>query len=94
MTARPPEKITLRLVVYGRVQGVYFRHSMLREAMGLAIAGWVRNRSDGTVEAVVHGESAAVDMIVHWANRGPEMAQVEQVEIFAHDGEFTCFEIK
>jgi len=93
LTTKPAAKITLRLVIYGRVQGVYFRHSMRREAQGLAIAGWVRNRSDGTVEAVVHGESTAVDLIVRWANRGPEMAQVEQVEIFSHDGEFASFEI-
>ena len=93
MTAWPPAKITLRLVINGRVQGVYFRHSMRREALGLAIAGWVRNRSDGSVEAVVHGDSVAVDMIVRWANRGPEMAQVEQVEIFPHEGEFANFEI-
>lgn len=93
MTTNPSAKRTLRLLIYGRVQGVYFRHSMCREAQGLAIAGWVRNRSDGSVEAIVHGESAAVDLIVRWANRGPEMAQVEQVEIFPHDGEFASFEI-
>lgn len=93
MTANPPAKRTLRLVVYGRVQGVYFRHSMRREAQGLAIAGWVRNRSDGAVEAVVHGESTAVDLMVRWANLGPEMARVEQVEVFPQDGEFASFEI-
>ena len=93
MTTKPAAKITLRLVIYGRVQGVYFRHSMRIQAQGLAIAGWVRNRSDGTVEAVVHGESAAVDLIVRWANRGPEMAQVEQVEVFPHEGDFANFEI-
>jgi len=66
---------------------------MLREAQFLAIAGWVRNRSDGTVEAVVHGDSVAVDLIVRWANRGPELAQVDQVEIIPHEGEFASFEI-
>jgi len=62
MTIPQTQKVTLRLVIYGRVQGVFFRHSMCREAQRLAVAGWVRNRSDGTVEAVVHGESADVDI--------------------------------
>ncbi len=84
---------TLRLVIHGRVQGVFFRNSMQREAQYLAIAGWVRNRNDGTVEAVVQGEPAAVDAIVHWAQRGPELAQVERVEIVSTEGNYTNFEI-
>jgi acylphosphatase len=93
MTIPQTQKVTLRLVIYGRVQGVFFRHSMCREAQRLAVAGWVRNRSDGTVEAVVHGESADVDIIVRWAKRGPELAQVEQVEIMPDDGAYASFEI-
>lgn len=87
-----PEK-TLRLVIHGRVQGVYFRDSMRREAQRLGIAGWVRNRSDGTVEAAVQGEPANVDLIVRWARRGPECAQVERVEIEPHEGSYSNFEI-
>ena len=86
-------KVTLRLVIYGRVQGVYFRDSMRHEAQRFAIGGWVRNRGDGAVEAVVHGESADVDIIVRWAKRGPELAQVEQVEIKPEEGVYTHFEI-
>jgi len=84
---------TLHLVISGRVQGVFFRNSMQREAQYLAVSGWVRNRSDGTVEAVVQGEPAAVDAIVRWARRGPELAHVERVEIGSVDGDFTGFEI-
>ena len=55
------EAVTRRLVARGRVQGVWFRESMRREAERLDITGWVRNRLDGSVEAVVQGRSAAVD---------------------------------
>ncbi len=84
---------TLRLVIHGRVQGVYFRDSMRREAQNLGVAGWVKNRSDGTVEAAVQGESADVDAIVRWAHCGPQHAQVERVEIEPHDGSYTSFEV-
>ena len=87
-----PEK-TLRLVIHGRVQGVFFRDSMRREAQMLGIAGWVRNRSDGTVEAAVQGEPADVDAIARWAHRGPQLAQVERVEIEPHEGSYTRFEV-
>jgi len=93
MTAQQSQKVTLRLVIYGRVQGVCFRDSMRREAQRMAIAGWVSNRSDGAVEAVVHGDPAEVDIIVRWAKRGPEFARVEQVEIMPHDGDYAGFEI-
>ena len=86
-------KKTLRLVIHGRVQGVYFRDSMRREAQNLAVAGWVRNRSDGTVEAAVQGESGAVDAMVRWAHCGPPHAQVERVEVGQHDGSYTGFEV-
>jgi acylphosphatase len=66
---------------------------MRREAQRLAVAGWVRNRSDGTVEAVVHGESADVDIIVRWAKRGPELAQVEKIEIMPDNNAYASFEI-
>ena len=93
MAIQPTPKKTLRLVVHGRVQGVYFRDSMRREALNLAVAGWVRNRSDGTVEAAVQGEPADVDAIVRWAHRGPERAQVERVEIEPHEGSYASFEV-
>ena len=84
---------TLRLVIHGRVQGVYFRDSMRREAQRLGVAGWVRNCIDGSVEAVVQGESADVDAIVRWAHRGPEFAHVERIGIEPDDGSYTNFEV-
>lgn len=84
---------TLHLVIHGRVQGVFFRDSMRREAQNLAIAGWVRNRSDGTVEATVQGEAGAVDALVRWARRGPQRASVERIDIAPADGSYASFEV-
>lgn len=86
-------KKALHLVIYGRVQGVYFRESMRREAQNMGIAGWVRNRSDGTVEAAVQGDPADVDAMVRWAQHGPERAQVERVEIGPHAGDYPSFDV-
>jgi acylphosphatase len=88
-----PKKIALRLVIHGQVQGVFFRDSMRMEAQRLGIAGWVRNRSDDTVEAAVQGKPAAVDAIVHWTHRGSQHARVERVEIEPDDGSYTSFEV-
>jgi acylphosphatase len=77
------ERIARRLVVRGRVQGVWFRESMRLQAESLGVAGWVRNRLDGTVEALVEGTPAAVEAIVRWSRRGPEAAQVTSVDEFA-----------
>jgi len=88
------DRKTLRLSIQGRVQGVFFRDSMRREAQRLGVTGWVRNCSDGSVEAVVHGPSAAVDAMVRWAHRGPERAQVAQVDIAPIDGSYTGFRIR
>jgi acylphosphatase len=93
MAIQAMHKKTLRLVIHGRVQGVFFRDSMRREAQNLAVAGWVRNRSDGSVEAAVHGEPSAVDTIVRWAQHGPQHAQVVGVEIRPDDGSYTSFEV-
>lgn len=86
-------EITRHLIIYGRVQGVFFRQSMQREAQYQAISGWVRNRSDGAVEAVVQGEPGAVEAMVRWAKRGPERAQVERVDIAPADGSFSDFAV-
>lgn len=85
---------TLRLVMHGRVQGVWFRDSMRREAEALGVSGWVRNRSDGAVEAMVQGEAGAVDALVRWAHRGPQLAEVERVEVEPGSGSFAGFEVR
>ncbi|HCI14876.1 MAG: acylphosphatase [Gallionellales bacterium GWA2_60_142] len=85
---------TLRLVMHGRVQGVWFRDSMRREAEHLGVSGWVRNRSDGAVEAMVQGAAGAVDELVRWAHRGPQLAEVERVEAEPGSGSFAGFEVR
>ena len=67
--------------VAGRVQGVFFRASCAQEARALGVAGWVRNASDGRVEAVFEGSDAAVEAIVDWCRKGPAHARVDAVEI-------------
>ena len=72
--------IAKRVVVGGRVQGVGFRAWMVREARSLGVWGWVRNRADGTVEAVVHGETDAVGELLRRCRRGPMLASVSSVD--------------
>ena len=85
---------TKHLVISGRVQGVGYRFYMKRQARELGVAGWVRNRSDGTVEAVVHGSPEQVNAIVAWARRGPPSAVVAAVKIGDGSGEFAGFETR
>jgi acylphosphatase len=79
--------IRRRVVVHGRVQGVFFRDSTRRQAEKARVAGWVRNRGDGTVEAVFEGEDDAVARIVDWVREGPGHADVERVEVTEEEPE-------
>ena len=69
-----------RVVVHGRVQGVWFRDSTQRRAESHGVAGWVRNREDGAVEAWFEGDPEDVEALVGWARSGPRRADVERVE--------------
>ena len=71
---------SVRLIVHGRVQGVGFRHFVRRTAVSLAIAGWVRNRPDGTVEVEANGERQGLDRLVAAVSQGPAGARVTEVE--------------
>lgn len=75
------------MVVQGRVQGVFFRDSTRERARAHGVAGWVRNRSDGAVEAVLEGPTEAVDRLVRFLETGPARAQVEEVEVFEEEPE-------
>jgi acylphosphatase len=86
------ERITRRLSIQGVVQGVWFRESMRQEAARLGITGWVRNRADGSVEAMVQGTAQAIEAITQWAQRGPEQARVERVESAPGEGDYAAFE--
>jgi acylphosphatase len=70
----------LHVLIYGRVQGVGFRWSMCEAALEHGVRGWVRNRRDGRVEAVVDGDEASVAAVLRWAHRGPRSARVDHVE--------------
>jgi acylphosphatase len=70
-----------RVVVHGRVQGVWFRESARRRAEELGLAGWVRNTPDGTVEAEVEGPSEDVEVFVSWLGHGPPQARVDATEV-------------
>ena len=73
MTAR-------RLVISGRVQGVGYRDWMAARAQALGVSGWVRNRRDGTVEALVDGDTASVEELLRACRRGPRLAEVDAID--------------
>jgi len=83
---------TQHLHIEGRVQGVWFRESMRREAERLGVTGWVRNLPDGSVEAVVQGTVEAVDALLVWSRTGPPMARVERIVLSVAEGHYTVFE--
>ncbi len=70
-----------RVVVRGRVQGVWFRESARRRAEKLRVSGWVRNREDGAVEAELEGAAEDVEVLVSWFRHGPSAAHVVQIEL-------------
>jgi len=69
-------KVSYKVVISGRVQGVSFRASMRDRALQSGVKGWVRNRDDGAVEALVQGEEADVEKLIEWAKLGPAGARV------------------
>jgi acylphosphatase len=79
--------IRRRVVVHGRVQGVFFRDSTRARAQQHGVAGWVSNRWDGAVEAVFEGENNAVERLVRFMHDGPRGAEVQRVEVFEEEVE-------
>ena len=82
---------TKHLIISGRVQGVSFRYHTSRVAHELGITGWVRNRRDGSVEAMVSGSPEAVGKMIEWARHGPRRAIVTGVAVEEGSGEFSGF---
>jgi len=76
-----------RVVVGGRVQGVFFRDSCRSEATQRGVAGWVANRDDGSVEAVFEGEPDAVGRLVSFSREGPRGARVDSVQVVEEEPE-------
>jgi acylphosphatase len=77
--------IRRRVLVSGRVQGVWFRDSCRREAQRCRVAGWVRNCGDGRVEAVFEGDPDAVNTMVNWTQHGPPRAEVADIDVIDED---------
>jgi acylphosphatase len=89
------EKARAHLIISGFVQGVFFRAHTQDKALELGLEGWVRNRYDGTVEAVFEGEKDKVEEMIGWCQRGPSGARVSGVSVDWEDykGEFRGFDI-
>ena len=84
-----------RVLVHGRVQGVGFRFAVASRAKTRGVAGWVRNRADGTVEAVVEGEPSAVESVVAFCRDGPRGARVDVVDVVDEEPEgLTSFAVR
>jgi acylphosphatase len=89
------EKVRAHAVVSGRVQGVFFRLETKHAADGFGVFGWVRNKRDGTVEAVFEGSENSVMSILEWCKKGPPIAKVNRVDVKWEDykGEFNSFDV-
>jgi len=88
-------KVRAHTIISGRVQGVFFRVETKRAADGFGVFGWVKNRRDGTVEALFEGDQDRVDAVLEWCKEGPAHAQVSDVKVEWEDytGEYSGFDI-
>lgn len=88
-------KQAVRIIIFGQVQGVFFRRNAKEEADKLGLTGWVRNDRDGSVEVMVEGPKEKLDEFVKWCKKGPPMGKVENVEVewLNQKDEFDSFEI-
>jgi acylphosphatase len=89
------DNIRVRLIIEGRVQGVWFRDSTRSKALALGVSGWVGNRRDGSVEAIAEGPEDQVKKLVSWCHQGPPLAKVLRVHEIREEwkGEFDSFDI-
>ena len=89
------EKVRARVMIEGKVQGVFFRHHTQEMAFHLGVKGWVRNRRDGSVEAVFEGDKEIVNRMTEWCHQGPPTARVTKVHQAweEYTGEFEDFSV-
>ena len=88
-------KIAVRVIISGKVQGVFFRAETQKAAQDYGVTGWVRNLSDGTVEAWAEGAHAQVDALVAWCHQGSPMSRVDHVAVTSEtvSGRYTTFDV-
>jgi acylphosphatase len=86
--------VHVHIYITGKVQGVYFRQNM-KQMAGNSVRGWVRNRADGSVEAVIEGRQDEINKVIEWSYKGPKAAVVENVDIETENytGDFSSFKI-
>lgn len=89
-------RIRVRLIIEGRVQGVFFRSATSEKADALGVTGWVMNRPDGKVEVVAEGDRDAVEQLAQWCHHGPPGARVTNVKIIDEPckDEFQSFDVR
>lgn len=90
------EETSVRLLINGKVQGVYFRLNMQEIAKKNSVFGWVRNLTDGRVEALLEGNKDSVNQVIEWSKKGPENARVVDLKIdyLQYEGKFVDFEVQ
>ena len=90
------ENVRARLIVSGKVQGVWFRVETQKAAVNFGVTGWVRNKSDGTVEAMAEGEKKDVTSLINWCHIGPPISKVKNVHVAWQEyrGGFENFDVK
>jgi acylphosphatase len=89
------KQVRAHAIISGRVQGVFFRVETQRAAEGFGVFGWVRNKRDGSVEAVFEGPQQNVDAALDWCRQGPRMSRVDKVDVNwqTYTGEFDRFDV-
>ncbi len=89
------KQVRAHVVIFGKVQGVFFRMETKSAAQRFGVSGWVRNKRDGSVEAVFEGNQKNVELILDWCKKGAPLSRVQEVDIKQEDykGEFNGFKI-
>ncbi len=89
------EHVGARVIISGKVQGVFFRAETQKAARRYGVVGWVRNRTDGTVEALMEGLREDVEVLIAWCNEGSPMSRVDRVDVKwkEYTGKFARFEV-